>query len=119
MRQEGVVPDERLEVAADDLVLLHDVDRDAPGLDDVPDLGDDVEEAADVVGPVDAAEDGLDPLALFLGPDVARLDGQALLDLAEEARVEQALDLADLAEDVLDLGLLEAEGAAQVEPPPP
>ena len=113
MRQEGVVPDEGLQVAADDLVLLHDVDRDAPGLDDVADLGDDVEEAADVVGPVDPAEDRLDPLALLLRPDVARFDGQALFDLAEEARVEQALDLADLVEDVLDLGLLEAEGAPQ------
>ncbi len=115
MGQEGVIPDEGLEVAADDLVLLHDVDRDALGLDDVTDLGHDVEEAADVVGAVDPPEDGLDPLALLLRSDVAGLDGEALLDLAEEARVEQALDLLDLGQDVLDLGFLEAERTAQID----
>ena len=115
MGQEGVVPDEGLEVAADDVVLLHDVDRDALGLDEVADVRDDVEEAADVVGAVDLAQDGLEALALLLGADEAGLDVQPLLDLADEPGVEEALDLGDLAQDVLDLALLEAEGAAELD----
>ncbi len=109
MGEEGVVPDQGLEVSAERLVLVQDVDRGPGRLDDVLELRDDIEEARNVVGLVDLAEDRLDPLPLLPEPDVLGLDGDPLLELLDEILVDEVLDLLDLGVDVPDPGLIEIE----------
>jgi len=102
MGEEGLIPNQRLEIGPERVAVLEKVEGDASGPDDLLDVGNRVEEVVYVRGRVQLAEDVLELAVEPLDADVTGLEGDPLLELLDESLGQGAADALDLGVDVAE-----------------